>query len=385
MLFSSGLNIEIDYNALTTNLAVLKDLVGSLDKVIGVVKSNAYGHGILEISNYLIAKGVKILAVNSLEEGIYLRENGICVDILILGYTSPCHTGLLVRFKLIQSVFSYDMAIQIAEYAKKYNYKIPIHIKIDTGMSRLGIENDLMAFNYIKQLYLIEKLNVCGIFTHLTSSNAAKGFEITCRQFNEFNYLINRLQKEGYEIPVKHICNSSGVLNYFNINPNGFFVRPGSLLYGLNDPQLLNIKGKKVRTRPVMTIKSTIVSLKTIDRGSPIGYNESFVSDSKRLIAVVPIGFANGYPKMLSNRGKVIINRQFAPVVGSVCMNQMTVDVTEIDNIRIGDEVIIIGADGNIEITIKHISQYLGTAVTELSCTFGNLSVNKNKYTLMKV
>ncbi|HOO55228.1 MAG TPA: alanine racemase [bacterium] len=356
---------EIDCDRVERNLRVVRDMVGNGVKIMGVVKADAYGHGAVPVSKSLLHAGADSLAVASLEEAVELRQAGIGADILILGYTQPGWASAVVEGGFSQTVYHLNLARALSHEAGKQRRRVPVHIKIDTGMRRIGLEPE-KAIHFIKETASLDGLKLKGIYTHFSMADD-DGDEYSDYQLRRFNELVSLLKSEGIDVPFLHTANSAAVLRY----PETHFdmVRPGILLYGLSPSKFL--KERTADFKPVMTVKTTIVEMKTIEPGSRVSYSGTFRAERKSRIATLPAGYADGFSRKLSNCGSVLVGGRKAPIVGNVCMDFMMVDVTDLPGAKVGDEVILIGRQGDMEIHMDDIADHLGTINYEVASLIG--------------
>lgn len=357
---------EINLDNIAHNTRQIKNFIGNNTDILAIVKAEAYGHGLIETSKVIVNSGATSLGVATYEEGITLRNNGISVDILILGYTPKQRLVDVINNNLIQTVFNKDMARDISKESKKLNKTAQIHIKIDTGMSRLGFKSNHTTIEDVLYISKLPNISITGIYTHLAMSESSdKSF--TYEQYHQFQYITNRLKEEGLSNFKEHICNSGGILN--NIDLHMDLVRPGLILYGLSPS--LEVDTSKLNLKPALSLKTRISNLKTLSKGVSVGYDRTFFTKRETIVATVPIGYADGYPRALSNKGKVIIGNSYAPIIGNVCMDQMMIDVTDIKDIKMDDEVLLIGKKGDMEISADKIAELVGSISREVMCNIG--------------
>lgn len=358
-------NIEHNYKEIKNSLN--KDV-----KIMAVIKADAYGHGVKYIAPVLQKFGTDWFAVSNIEEALQLRSLGITKNILILGYTPPFFAKVLSDNNISQTVFDYDYALQLSNYAKKENVIINTHLKIDTGMSRIGFYhhefNDDTALNQILEIFKLSNLKNEGIFTHFSSSDLDGDLqgEFTTLQFDLFCDLINNLKNKGIEFQLKHCCNSGAIINYPQMHLD--IVRPGIILYGLYPS---NKCKDKLNLKPAMTLKSVISMIKDIKKGDFVSYSKTYKAEKNMKVATIPIGYADGYPRCLSNLGYVMINKKSAEILGKVCMDQMVVNVTDIDNLKVGQEVLLFGKDFNGQLDVDKFAAMCNTINYETVCIVG--------------
>lgn len=358
--------IEIDFMNLKHNVSFLKSIMNKGCKLMAVVKANAYGHGSTEIARYLNQLGVDSFAVATLDEGISLRKQGIKGVILVLGYTSPFRFQDLITYNIIQTIIDYDYGKKVNEF----NQNIAVHIKIDTGMHRLGIKtSDVLQ---IKELLLCKSLNVKGMFTHLcvADSNDEKDIRYTQSQIDNFYQLVDELKKDGIDIPKIHLQSSYGLLNYPNIPCD--YARIGIALYGS-----LSELGDKTKINPnllpVLSLRARVAMVRELEEGECMGYGLTFLAHRNSKVAVVSIGYGDGYPRNLSKgAGRVLVHGQYAGIIGNICMDQLLIDVTDIDEVKEGDIVTLIGKDFDKEIKAVEVSSASDTLANELFSRLGS-------------
>lgn len=358
--------LEIDLNNLEHNVKVLKRAMPQKCELMAVVKAEAYGHGLYEIATHLNKIGVKAFAVATIDEGIKLRQYGVLGEILILGYTAPARAKELRKYDLTQTLIDYKYALLL----DKQGYNVMTHIKVDTGMHRLGF--DAKDIEKISAVFSMKHIKVSGIYTHLCAADSVdeKDIFFTNVQIESFYNLLNQLKEKGITIPKIHIQSSYGLLNYPELKCD--YVRVGVSLYGVlsspNDRTKLHLD-----LRPVLSLKSRVILLREIKKGESVGYSRSFVANRDSLIALLPVGYADGYPRNLScGKSYVLINGHQAPVVGKICMDQLAVDVTDIPNVKTGSIATLIGKDGKEEITAPMVAESAESITNELLSRMGH-------------
>lgn len=357
--------IEIDLNNLEHNARVLQKAMPEKCKLMAVVKAQAYGHGAFEIAAHLNKMGVDAFAAATIDEAIQLRNYGIRGEILILGYTNISRASELKKYDLIQTLIDY-------EYAKALNKQgiaVKVHIKIDTGMHRLGIPAE--DFSKVKKIFSMKNLKVCGIFTHLCCADKSDPEDVTFtwRQITRFYSHIDELKDSKIPVPKLHLQSSYGLLNYPELECD--YVRVGIALYGvLSSPNEDTVL--KPDLRPVLSLKAKVILIRSLSKGESIGYGRSFTADRNSRIAILPIGYADGVPRNLSNqKGGVMIRGQYAPIVGRVCMDQLAVDVTDIKEIAPGDTATLISCEGASKLSAPEVAYHSGTISNELLSRMG--------------
>ena len=354
---------EIDTNALKHNFEVIRSFTKD-SKIMAVIKANAYGHHVDIVAPLLQKWGADAFAVSNIEEAIELRNIGINKPVLILGYTPERYALKLAEFDIIQCVFSSDYAEKLSKRASEENVSVKIHIKLDTGMGRIGFDcrsGNLSGIGEAIAAAKLPSLVFDGIFTHFAESDRADfnkpGF--TEEQFERFVRGVEEFKKEGLAPNIVHCSNSAAVC--LDDDKHLDMCRAGIILYGLTPSTSLDIGRHFI---PVMTFKTVVSMIKTISAGETVSYGRTYTADSERVIATLPVGYADGYNRLLSNRGYVLINGKKAPIVGRVCMDQMSVDITDIPDVKVDDEVILFGK----ELPVEEISDLCGTINYETVC-----------------
>ncbi|MBI6873246.1 alanine racemase [Clostridium aciditolerans] len=353
---------EINLDNLVYNIKQIREKAKSKE-LIGVVKADAYGHGAVEVAPILLQNGATRLAVAVLAEGVELRKSGIKCPIMILGLTPETLSDDLIKYDIEPAVSSYEYALTLSNIAQSEGKTIKIHIAIDTGMGRIGF---LPSEESIEEIYKISKLaniEIEGLFSHFcTADEADKSY--SNMQFDKYNWFYEKLISKGIKINMRDMANSAAIMELPETHYDG--TRPGIILYGYYPSN--EVDKNQLSIKPVMTWKANIVHVKTLDKGEYIGYGRKFRTERKSIIATLPIGYADGYTRMMSGKAKVIINGKFAPVVGNICMDQCMIDVTDVGDVKPGDEVILMGSDGNLKFNADDMAAILGTINYEVIC-----------------
>lgn len=359
----------IDLDAICHNFNSIRNATNSSAMIMSVIKADAYGHGALQIAQELSDCGSDWFAVSNLDEALELRRNGIDKPILILGYTPPEYAAKLALNGISQAVFEAPYGKALAEHAKKAGVQVRVHIKIDTGMSRIGFayhDNVINASSVdeIEEICVDSSLYPEGIFTHFAKADEDCDGEVFTRlQYDLFLDIISRLERRGVNFEFRHCCNSAGIERFPQMHLD--MVRPGIILYGLSPSKFT--KGM-LKLKPAMELKTVVSMVKTIPKDTPISYGGTFVSEKDIKIATVPIGYADGYPRLLSNQACMLVCGKRAPIVGRVCMDQTILDVTDIPDVQSGMTVTAFGKDGNEEITVDELASKLQTINYEIVC-----------------
>ena len=361
---------EIDLDAIEHNIIQINSLLKNGAQSIGVIKADAYGHGAPVIARTLMPY-VGMFALSEIDEVIQLYEQEIQKDCLILGYTPPQYTEDLLACNAIQTVFSYEYAQQLYEYAQKMKKPLRVHIKLDTGMSRLGFsaQDDCSisaTVQQIAQMYrdFSDYLIFDGIFTHFACSDQPEN-AFTGEQFDHFCKVTEQLAAQNVSFRARHVCNSAGIINHPQMHLD--MVRPGIILYGLKpDPQT-----KDIGLRPALTLKTVVSQVHQIAPGTTVSYGRTFTAKKKMTIATLPVGYADGYSRLLSNAGQVLIRGQRANIIGRICMDQCMIDVSKLPSVQRGEPVTLIGTDGTEQITADEIADKMHTINYEVPCLIG--------------
>jgi alanine racemase len=352
---------EVDLDNLSHNYWQVKKMLRPEAKILITVKADAYGHGLIPVSKQLVACGADWLGVASIDEGIKLREAGINLPILVLGLMLEGDIAPLFKYRLTPTVCDSRFAGALNTMARRIGKSISVHLKVDTGMGRIGVLHE-DAFALIRNIRKLGFVTIEGIFTHLALADTNR--EFTSRQIDILNGLINELEKEGIQIPLKHAANSIGLLDYRNSHFN--MVRPGLVIYGLYPK-----KGLRVSLKPVLSLKTRVVYVKKVKSGSGISYGHIYVTREDTHIATLPIGYGDGYPRNLSNIAPVLIRGKRLKVSGRICMDQMMVDIGNF-KVRAGDEVVLIGSQKAQKVTAENLAQLSGTIPYEIVCGLGS-------------
>jgi alanine racemase len=354
---------HIDLDAIIYNVNSIRKVLSPNTKLMTILKADGYGHGAVPISKELVKIGIDRFAVATIEEAIILRKNGINGEILILGYTSDDMANKIIEYDLIQTVYKLSMAKNLSDRAVESNTTVKIHLKIDTGMGRIGFLPSDESIDIIKCIYKLPNIEIEGIYSHFSKADEIdKSF--TYNQLNVFNNFVNRLDDAGVNVNIKHVANSAGIIDIDSSHMD--LVRLGICLYGFYPSD--DVIKEHINLQPVLTLISHIIHIKEVEEGTPIGYGGTFVTKRKSKIATIPVGYADGYDRLLSSKGKVLIGGEYAPIIGRICMDQFMVDITHIPNVNDLDEVILIGKQGDNEITADDIAKIKGTINYEIVC-----------------
>ena len=361
---------EVNLDAILFNIESIKKNISDHTKIIAVIKTDGYGHGAEHIAR-ILENDDKVwgYAVATAEEAFALRDSNIRKPILILGYTFPYSYERLIKDDIRPTVFMLDSAKELSDQAVKSGKKCRMHIKIDTGMTRIGIHPDDDGFELIRQIAALPGLEIEGVFTHFATADEADKTK-AYGQMELFKEYVERIQQElKLDIPMKHCSNSAGIVEMPEANMDA--VRAGIILYGLW-PSAVVKADKKIELEPVLSLKSRIVYIKTVPEGQEISYGGTFTTIRDTRVATICLGYGDGYPRSLSNIGHVLVKGQKAPILGRVCMDQFMIDVTDIDaDICVGDKVTLIGKSGDEMITMEELGELSGRFNYELACDLG--------------
>lgn len=363
---------EISLNAIEHNYNVIRNKVADDTKVCCVIKADGYGHGAVELSQVYEKLGADFFAVSNIDEGIEIRKGGSKLPIVILGYTPVSEAKNLAKYNISQAVFSLEYAKELSKKCVEDDCICKMHIKVDSGMSRIGFmcqefPRDEYSIEEICEACCLPNLEVEGLFTHFcVSDEDAEGREFTNKQYENFIYVRDSLKKRGIEISVVHCSNSGAIEDYPETCCD--MVRAGIILYGLApSPKLAN----RLDLVPAMTLKTVVAFVKEVQKGATISYGRTFTADKKMKIATVPIGYADGFIRQNAKDGYMMINGKKAKIVGRICMDQTMLDVTDIEDVKTGDEVIVFGTGENGEPTADSLAENTGTINYETVCLVG--------------
>lgn len=359
---------EINLDALANNIREIRRITNPKSQIMAIVKADAYGHGVAECAELLLKNGADRLGVATLNEAIELRRLFYEVPILILGSSLESETDELVKNDITPNVYLPEFAKALSNSAVKLKKTVKVHIKLDTGMSRIGFpvtdgDNDEII-NEIIAISKLPMLEIEGIFSHFSTSDETDE-TYTRLQFKRFMSVCDELKNKGLDIPIKHICNSAGIMMYPEYHLD--MVRPGVILYGMYPSE--DVDKKRLDLECVMSLKSIITYVKDIEPGRGVSYGKEYIADGAAKIATVPIGYADGYLRALAKNAKIAVGESLFPIAGRICMDQCMIDVTGVNNINRGDEALIFG-DGAV--TADDIAEWLGTINYEVTCMLGH-------------
>ncbi len=353
---------EINLDHIAHNIGLFRKQVGPVTEIMAVVKADGYGHGAIKIAETALQAGASSLAVAFVDEAVDLRQAGITAPIQILGYTDPSLFKKLIQYNLTPTIFGLDTAEQFSSQARQHNVALPVHIKVDTGMGRIGLLPE-EALEVITRIARLDGLKIEGIFTHLAAAEESDR-SYTAEQLLLFNRILDGCLERGISFPLIHAANSAAALNHpksrFNI------IRLGLSMYG--HYPAAEMREIEPKLKPALSFKSRVILVKKNPAGRAISYGCTYHTNRESLIATIPVGYADGYSRLLSNKGQVLIRGCRVPVVGTICMDQMMVDVTDVPGVRLGDEVVLYGRQGFEEIKGEEAAELIGTINYELLC-----------------
>lgn len=356
---------KVDLHAVLNNINQIKKRIEKSVKVMAVIKADGYGHGAATLGNFL-ENEMDYYGVATIEEAIELRENGIKLPILILGYTSPKQYLELVENNITQTIYSLEMAKEISKAGAVCGKQVKIHIALDTGMTRIGFDANETGVLAIEEICTLPNLIIEGLFTHFaTADEIDKSYSKL--QMNRYDNFVDSLEEKGIHIPIKHMCNSAGIIEFDHHRFN--MVRAGIIIYGLYPSEEVN--KNSIKLKPALEWKTHVINVKTVDAGHGVSYGKTYTTKNKTKIATLSVGYADGYPRALSSKGRVLIHGQYAPIIGRICMDQMMVDVTHINNIEVEDEVTLVGKDGGNIIFVEELANASGSFNYEFVCGIG--------------
>ena len=360
---------EIDLDALDYNIKSIKSKMAPKHKVMGIVKADAYGHGDGFVARKLQAGGFDWFGVSNIEEAMSLRNEGITKPILVLGFTPASCVEIMNTQNITNAIVGMEHAVALQEAAAAAGVVVEGHIKLDTGMTRVGFQTDDANFEQsLKDIIAVSEMpnvKITGIFTHHAVADSYTGDhpDFTKMQFDRFDKMVAALEEAGVKVGLRHCANSATTIAYAERHID--MCRSGIITYGMlpsgENAGMIDLK-------PLMTVKTTVGLVKKVPAGSQVSYGRTYTAETERVLATVPIGYADGYSRALSSKANMIVNGHYAPVVGRVCMDQLMIDVTGIPDVKMGTEVIVVGTDGDKHVTFDDLAAILGTINYELPC-----------------
>lgn len=353
---------EINLDTIRENVKAIRTLLKEDTKFMAIIKADGYGHGAISIAHAL-NNHVDGFGVATVREAENLRNAGIDKMILVLSFTFFEYYDLIVKYDISQTIFSYEAAEKLNEEAKKQGKKAKVHLKIDTGMGRIGFTDDEESAETIKRISELPYLELEGIFTHFASSDSSDKSYVR-DQLNRYTSFVRFLEEKGVVIPIHHVSNSAAIIDHPEANFD--MVRAGIITYGLYPSD--EVFKTRLSIKPALTLRSHVIFVKEVEAGVGISYGSTFVTTKRTKIATLPLGYADGFPRKLSNKGYVLIHGKRASVLGRVCMDQTMVDVSDIPDVKVGDMVTIIGEDGAEKISVEDLATMTDTINYEFVC-----------------
>ena len=355
--------VEINLDNLSHNFREIQKMVKEGTIVMPVIKANGYGHGSVVLGRMYRELGADRVAVSLLNEGIELRRAGLDLPILILNYTPGEQMKEVAAYDLTQAIYRYEDAKALSHAAKEMGKTAKLHIKIDTGMGRLGFQPTEESVEEILKLKDLENIDVEGIFTHFAKADELDK-SVTREQYRKYTWILEELEKNGFSPPIKHVSNSAAIIDLPEYNLD--MVRPGIMLYGYYPSE--EVDKSRIKLKPAMTLKAVVSNIKTVPEGTGISYGHLYKAPRESIIATVPIGYADGYTRMLTGKAEAYVGGGIAPVAGKICMDQLMLDVTHIPDVEIGDEVIFFGEGREDYPSVEQVAHKLGTVNYEIIC-----------------
>jgi alanine racemase len=356
--------IEVSLDALESNWNELRKFLPDDMHMMAVVKADAYGHGAVQVAEQVIEQGADYIGVAFLDEALDLRKDGITAPILVLGYTAPESIQVAIEHDITLTAFSHDLLSALQNQALAEDDKqLKVHVKIDSGMGRVGLHQKEDAIAYIEEMMKLPNVLLEGVFTHYATADEADKTYIT-KQYHKFEEIISHFKKQGIEFPYIHAGNSATAIDTPELSYN--MVRIGIAMYGMYPSG--EVKMDEVHLKPVLSIKSKIVMLKTLPPNSGISYGIRYHTKGDERIATLPIGYADGYSRLLNGKGEALVHGKRVPIVGTICMDQCMIQVDNVKDAQVGDEVVLLGTQGTDSITAEEIADKLGTINYEIVC-----------------
>ncbi|MGM0472063.1 MAG: alanine racemase [Bacillota bacterium] len=353
---------EINLDYLADNIRQIRDHLAADTELMTVLKADGYGHGAYQVAQVALANGTDRLAVAILDEALALRQAGLTdVPILILGWTPPDLAVEVVKHDLTQTIYSYQAAKSLSQAAVRLDQKAKVHLKVDTGMGRIGLQPD-EVLDLMRRIDELSNLEVEGIYTHFAAADEGDK-EYTYHQLEQFQQVITNLRAAGFEVPLTHAANSAAALDLPTTELD--MVRVGILTYGLLPSQSVE---QSLDLTPVLSLKARVCHVKEVPPGTDISYGRTYTTASRAKIATLPLGYEDGYSRLLSSQGEVLIKGQRVPIVGRVCMDQLMIDVSKIESVEVGEVVTLLGRDDLEEINARELADQIGTINYEVVC-----------------
>lgn len=353
---------EVNLDAIKHNIDAVRGKIGDKADIMAVIKADGYGHGALKVAEAIKDK-VQYLGVATIEEAVELRQAGVLLPILILGYTPASQFKEVLKYDITQTIYSLEMANAMNEASRAAGVKGKVHIAIDTGMTRIGFPVTAKSIDDVKMISEMPYIYLEGMFSHFSCADM-EDKEYSTSQMEKYDWFSDELDKRNISIPIRHLCNSAGIIEFDDHRFN--MVRSGIITYGLYPSDEVN--KDVVRLKPALSWKTHVVNVQTVPEGVGVSYGATYVTKKVTKIATLSVGYADGYPRSLSNRGRVLIHGKFAPIIGRVCMDQMMVDITDIDDVRMEDVATLVGSDGENTLSVEEVANLSGSFNYEFVC-----------------
>lgn len=357
---------EVNLDNLAHNIKEVRKHTKEDALVTAVVKANGYGHGSVEIARTFLENGADRLAVAILTEAIELRKSNITEPILVLGYTPPVQYHKVLEYDLIQTIYNYEEAKILSKKATEENKTVVIHLKIDSGMGRLGFLPTPEAIEDIINISKLPNVFIEGIYTHFAKADERDKSHVN-GQFEKYTEFVNNLEEQGLNIPIKHVSNSAAIIDLPEFNLD--MVRGGIMIYGYYPSD--EVSKEDIKLKPAMTLKAKISNLKTVEKGTGISYGQIFITEKQSKIGTIPIGYADGFTRLLTGKAEVYIKGKRVKVVGKICMDQCMIDLSDIEDVKIGDEVVIFGYEEELYPHVDELAKKIDTINYEIICMVG--------------
>lgn len=355
--------LEINLPNIAHNVRQIRRLLAPETELLAVVKANAYGHGAEKVAFAVLDSGADRLGVATLGEGVQLRKAGIMAPVMVLGYVASDQAEVAIKYNICQTVYSFAAAQAISLKAQEKNKTAVVHIKVDTGMGRIGFLPSEESVDEVCRILSLPNLYVEGIYTHFSTADEADK-EYTRSQQRQFDDFIAQIEARGYTIPIKHAANSAAIIDLPDTHYN--MVRAGMIMYGYYPSEY--VSENKIDILPALSLKCRVSCVKEIPAGTAISYGRHYVAGEERIIASLPLGYADGYSRAFCENGEILLRGRRVPIVGTICMDQLMVDVTALGGVDIGEKAVVIGRQGNDEITIEELAAKTNTINYEIIC-----------------
>lgn len=355
--------LEINLPNIAHNVRQIRSIMDSKTELLAVVKANGYGHGAERIAFTVLDSGADRLGVATLGEGVQLRKAGIMAPVMVLGYVATDQAHVAIKYNIGQTVYSFAAAQAISLKAQEKNKTATVHIKVDTGMGRIGFLPSVQSVDEVCRICSLPNLFVEGIYTHFsTADELCKDY--TKEQQKKFDEFVAEIEARGFNIPIKHAANSAAIIDLPETHYD--MVRAGMIMYGYYPSG--DVSTDKIDILPALSLKCRVSCVKKVPAGTAISYGRQYITDSEKIIASLPLGYADGYSRAFCKNGEVLLRGRRVPIVGTICMDQLMVDVTELGGVEIGEKAVIIGRQGNDAITIEELAAKTDTINYEIIC-----------------